>query len=158
MPSPASVLAAGFAFLRPYVIRGGSYVIRFVRGISGHTAGQLAKRGVIRKLGVAYERLNATDKWIVDQSAELAARIALNYVEGSVQASFTLDQLDNDAGIAANNIELAILNGVKSRAISLTYDGVCGKIDRSGKIIVRKDIIKQLIISAVFEIFEEYAA
>ena len=113
---------------------------------------------MIRKLGVAYERLNATDKWIVDQSAELAARIALNYVEGSVQASFTLDQLDNDAGIAANNIELAILNGVKSRAISLTYDGVCGKIDRSGKIIVRKDIIKQLIISAVFEIFEEYAA
>jgi hypothetical protein len=100
--------------------------------------------------------LSRNDKWVFDQITELATRIALNYTENELIFFLTHDDLDPEADAAVETIYGVIARSIQSRAISIGYDEVFGEIQRDGKILVRKDLIKQCVISALNEIAESH--
>ena len=134
----------------------GRYGFRLSRGITTHIAGQAAVRGLRRSLPKAYESLSKDDKWIADQIVELSVRITANIAQQNIEVYVSNQEIDAQAEQASINLSEAVIQGINSRALSLGYDSVFGKIDRSGRLFVQKDLIKQAILSCIGEIFNAH--
>ncbi|MCA3284539.1 MAG: hypothetical protein ING16_16920 [Roseomonas sp.] len=134
----------------------GRYGMRFSRGVSTHVLGQAAVKGVRRIIQKAYQSMSEEEKWVTDQATELAVRIAASVSQGALKAYIDQNDLDRQADIAASSLSDRIVQAINSRAWSVGYDFVFGKIDREGKLIVQRDLIKQAILAGTGEYLHSY--
>ena len=62
------------------------------------------------------------------------------------------EEVERSTEQAVDVVTTEILNAISSRALSVGYDQFFGRIDRSGRLVVAKDVLKQCILSGVGEI------
>ena len=132
--------------------RSGRVSLRFTRGMTTHTAGQAAVRGVQRALPKSFSSMSKDEQWVANQCVELAVRIVANLAQDQIEIHVSEDEVERSVDQAVEAITTQILNAISSRAMSVGYEFAFGKIDRAGRLVVGKDVIKQCVLSGVGEV------
>jgi hypothetical protein len=96
-------------------------------------------------------------KAVVDRIAETASEIALNYAEGHLEIHIDEHGMADDVERSSISIEEAIQQAFISQAISIGHDFAFGKIQRDGRLFVKRDVIKQALGAALGEIFADHS-
>lgn len=137
---------------------GGRVGLRFARGVTNHTAGQLAKKGCRRIAPKAYERMSPSEIWVVDQATDFAVRAATDIARQGIEIYVSEEEIDGLAQRYAISLQDAIVRASQSRTLSTGYDSFFGKVDRGGRLVVNLDLLKQMILAGIGEILNDAVA
>ena len=128
------------------------------RNLSNHVAGQIALKAADRVIG-PFNHMHPVERKTAEEIIQFTVRFIINSIAPNDRVETTRHEVERASETEAQRLSArlhtAFLEALQSRAISLGYDGVFGKIDRSGQIIVYKDIIKQSLISMLQVSFDE---
>ena len=133
---------------------GGRYSLRFGKGLTRHTAGQVGKQGSRRLVGRHYDGLTDLQKELVDECGEIAGRLFVNRIQDGFMV-FDPSDFEEEAETEQSELHAVIV----ARGRSKMYDGLAElfvpKPPRpNDELILKYDIVKQLILAAIAEIFE----